>query len=414
MNQTIFINLSHCITRDPIKGHPYWFHKTLLEAANRIGLNLLSCGPKDQKSGEIVGLLEHSGGLRSATSVFGLWRQTAEVTAMEELLRESSKMAVFHVYEGGFRELLFVRRLLRKNSDVVALFNFNLTDPWHFIFDGHTIIAQIARRAIKRVILEMGSQFVSMAETRETALRFDTNLDTVFVEYPLFSTIETSGSARGNKIRPVDVAFFPADINELSLVLVALTKFSESNKPISALVVPRWGLQLSTTEKKALDQLGVRYQEKTLDADGYEALYASIKIAVFPYEAPYYLNTSSGRVLDAAASGCYCIAPKGSLPGNQIRREGWGSDYLEMSSEIETGLQAWECFAPQNVPTAENSLSSLIALAQAAREKLTTRARTPLGTPDFLLFTLIFLGTGFRSWAPRLVQATRTFLRTYV
>lgn len=414
MNQTIFINLSHCITRDPIKGHPYWFHKTLLETANRIGLNLRTCGPKDQTSEAIIGLLEHSGSLRSATSVFGLWRQTAEVTAMEALLLESPKMAVLHVYEGGFRELLFVRRMMRKNSDLVVLFNFNLTDPWHLIFDKNTISAQIARRAIKRVILEMGSQFVSMAETQETARRFATNLESTVVQYPLFSTIESSGSSRGNKTRPVDVAFFPADTNELSLVLVALEKLSESDKSITALVVPRWGLQLTSAEKIALNQLGARYQEKILDASGYKELYASSKIAAFPYEAPYYLNTSSGRVLDAAASGCYCIAPKGSLPGNQIRREGWGSDYLEISSEIEAGLQRWEDFVPQNVPTAENSLRSLINLAQDAREKRGTRPRSPRRTPDYLLFTLIFLGTGFRSWAPRLAQATQKLLKTYV
>jgi hypothetical protein len=133
---------------------------------------------------------------------------------------------------------------------------------------------------------------------------------------------------------------------------------------------------------------------------------------VFPYESSYYLNTSSGRLLDAASAGCYCIAPEKSLPGRQITREGWGSTYTEMIHEIEFGIQSWGDFAPGNVPSAENALHRLLNLAINSNLKAYKNPWKSIYLPDWLVFSCVLFGTGVRSWGPRLFFALRAMRQT--
>jgi hypothetical protein len=398
------ITVSHCITRDPIKGHPYWFHKCLDEAAKGSGLTHITCGPKDQASRRIQGVLEHPGHFRSVASIFVFWGRKNEISELEEILSEGSYENFIHIYEGGFREFILIRRLAWRNPDLNILFNFNLTDPWHLVIDKKTVSAWLARRVLRRAVLELGTQLAPFAETKETAGRFSKVLGIKFSQYPLFSTVNAPDNIQNNKQRKFDVTCFPATAIELSEVMSAIEKLSNDILP-KILIVPRWGLKLSPSDIQNLRSIGIEFVEKVLNAQEYRALYAATKVAVFPYEDLNYLNTSSGRLLDAAAAGCYAIAPKSSSPGRQIEREGWGSSYTDMSTEITIGLKGWNSFKVKNVPNVDNSLRHLIKKNQLLTTKANSNVKRRTYTPDILLFAFLMLGTGFRSWAPRLIQA---------
>jgi hypothetical protein len=258
----------------------------------------------------------------------------------------------------------------------------------------------------------MHPRLVPLAETFETSARFSKGFKSDFYEYPLFSILQTSSQARENKKRTYDATFFPADNIEMSRVLESIANIKSRSETFKALIVPRWGLQLKSSEIKDLEKKGIGYAGGVLDSEDYGALYASSKLAVFPYESSYYLNTSSGRLLDAASAGCYCIAPEKSLPGRQITREGWGSTYTEMIHEIEFGIQSWGDFAPGNVPSAENALHRLLNLAINSNLKAYKNPWKSIYLPDWLVFSCVLFGTGVRSWGPRLFFALRAMRQT--
>lgn len=405
LESTRFITVSNCITREAIKGHPYWFHKTLELAASKIGITLINCGPIDQECETIKGSLSHSGRLRSASSVFGLWDLSRDGVAVQKVLKEENGKNLVHFYEGGFREFILARMLLRSTPDVVVLFNFNYTDPWHLLADKKTLGAFLARIIVGNELRRFRARLVPLAETHETSIRFAGAFKSTFFQYPLFSTIPFSDTVRSNKERSFDAVFFPADTNELSLVVEAIERISRARQDFNPLIVSRWGLQLTSDEILKLQHKGIRYVGEVLDSDSYKSIYADCKLAVFPYESTYSRHTSSGRLLDAAMSGCFCIAPVESLPGRQISREGWGSAYKEMTDEVKLGLSSWEDFKPRNVPSAENSLRELLKLAKNASTKSSPTTSIIFYLPDFVVFTLVLIGTGIRSWGPRIIQA---------
>lgn len=181
---------------------------------------------------------------------------------------------------------------------------------------------------------------------------------------------------------------------------------------LKILIVPRWGLKLSPSDIRNLKSTGIEFVEKVLNSAEYCELYSETKVAVFPYEDLNYRNTSSGRLLDAAAAGCYSIAPKSSSPGRQIEREAWGSSYTDMSTEILIGLRSWGDFKVQNVPNAENSLRNLVENNQLLRAKVNSNSRRGTYVSDILLSAFLIFGTGFRSWAPRLIQALELLVKS--
>jgi hypothetical protein len=76
-----------------------------------------------------------------------------------------------------------------------------------------------------------------------------------------------------------------------------------------------------------------------------------------------------------------------------------------MSTEITIGLKGWNSFKVKNVPNVDNSLRHLIKKNQLLTTKANSNVKRRTYTPDILLFAFLMLGTGFRSWAPRLIQA---------
>lgn len=401
-----FVTISNCATRKKAKGHPYWFHERLRVAAKRMNVDLVLCGPQSESSTEIIGLLKHSGKLRPASSVFGMWQQGTEVIALGRLFSQFSQKVVIHVYEGGFRELILVRRLLRSNPNSTALFNLNLTDPWHLLIEGDTFASKLARKNLKMALEELIGRAIFFAETRETADLFSQILRVEFTEYPLFATAVYSELQRFDKRRKYDAVFFPADQTELELVINVIQAVRAKLGAFPSLIVPRWRLKLDAETKFSIQSLGASYLEETLPPHEYSGLYSSAKIAVFPYESSYYRHTSSGRVLDAAAAGCFCIAPSESLPGRQIDREGWGSFYSDVIASVEGALMKWEDFVPGSVPTAENALAKLTEMSTNLKRDQPVRTRNNEPSDMFLFVSLVF-GTGVRSWLPRLIQAIK-------
>ena len=403
------VTISCVATKEPTKGHPFWFHKALSDASPRLGVDYSTIGAMDQGCDHILGALSHSGRQRPASSVFAPWGMKDDVRRIKNLLRTKPSI-VFHIYEGGFREFILTLLLLEEVPNAVALFNFNLTDPWQKAFMGKRISSRLARHLVRGHLSRLGARLTPFAETFETARDFSTALGVNFIPYPLFSSIQVRRLGENSmKTRKYDVAFFPGDEGEFNLVARALQQIADSGHRITSIVVPRWGYALSNSSKILAEKLGIEIRAEMLDATAYGKLYLDSKLAVFPYVGEYYMHTSSGRLLDAARAGCYSLAPKGSLTGNQALREGWGRSFEldELADSILGGLSGWVNFKIAVAPAPDATLEALLRARGPVPESLYSVRRTRVW--NYFTFYSIFLGSGFRSWAPRVLQAFRNF-----
>lgn len=159
-------------------------------------------------------------------------------------------------------------------------------------------------------------------------------------------------------------------------------------------------------------KLGIEIKNGLLSENEYAELYHSAKIAVFPYIENYYRYTSSGRLLDATAAGCYALAPQGSLTANQAEREGWGSSFksIKLADEIAIALNAWPTFRATKAPTPEASLKFLLGISEGKTISRALNIKLLKEVEIYLLFCTIFLGTGLRSFAPKFIQAIKNIL----
>jgi hypothetical protein len=207
------------------------------------------------------------------------------------------------------------------------------------------------------------------------------------------------------KARKYDLAFFPGDHNEFELVADALEQLRKAGSPHKTVVVPRWGYKLSEDCHIRAASLQMDIRTEMLDASAYATLYLDSKVAVFPYVGEYYRYTSSGRLLDAASAGCYSLAPQGSLTGSQAEREGWGESFevQSLSSSILKALSVWDSYKILSAPAPEATIQELLQSGVREDGLVVPTHGTRFG--KYLMFYMIFLGTGFRSWAPRVFQA---------
>lgn len=203
------VTISCTVMREPSKGHPYWFHRTLGITAKKIGVSYSTIGPFDQQSTEIAGLLSHSGEFRPASSVFAFLGMRSDFSKINDLLIPGGKYVV-QIYEGGFREFVLALFLMHSRPDLKICFNFNLTDPWEKIFLDKRVSARIARGLVTKYLSKFSANLIPFAETYETADAFSTALGVKFRQYPLFSTLQAlDGLTTSSKTRNFDVAFFP-------------------------------------------------------------------------------------------------------------------------------------------------------------------------------------------------------------
>jgi hypothetical protein len=402
--QVSIVTISCVAAKEPGKGHPFWFHNSLSRAARNLDVDYSTVGAMDQENEEILGALSHSGFERPASSVFAPWKMRADVSRIVALLR-SKPQPILHFYEGGFREFVLALFLLEQVQNSVALFNFNLTDPWQKVFAGQSIWSEIARHRVLGHLKVLGGRLIPFAETFETSKYFSTAIGAEFTQYPLFSSIQLEREGENlHKVRKYDVAFFPGDEAEFELVASSIEILAESGNSVSAVAVPRWGYALSAESQLRAAALGMVVRSDMLDAKEYGRLYLDSKLAVFPYIGEYYRHTSSGRLLDAAHAGCYSLAPRDSLAGNQAVREGWGESFQvgSLSESILRALTDWENYKIRAAPSPEATIEILAEAGLRALSLLPSSRRARRS--KYLTFYAIFLGSGFRSWAPRLLQ----------
>jgi hypothetical protein len=162
------------------------------------------------------------------------------------------------------------------------------------------------------------SESVAMAELIGSAL----GRKPVF--YPLFSSIP--GQAKPGNIL-TDMTFFPMGEEELNLCLKIHESVSQRISSVRAELVTRWGSKISDGLKVAAEIQGLKIQIGRLNQEEYESVYSRTRIAVLPYTGDYYKFSSSGRLLDAAASGCWVTAPEGSQTAMTIAKLGLGQSF---------------------------------------------------------------------------------------
>lgn len=425
MSQPQIITVSTKASSVPNAGHDYWFHHTLQSAIRAENIRGVTAGAQSQDSSSIAGILKYSWEERQ-TSSFWIWAGLRkDVSGILRISRIAGQQTdtVYHFYEGGFREFFTAALLCRRSMRSTTIFNFNLTDPWHLLlaprFDP---LRTIVVWAIRDICRKLSGHLVLTAETSPLSELFRASGFEITSIYPLFSSSKPSTSTSKKTNKPLDIAFFPNGKVEFELCekvarALLVGGRTQANRMI---FVPRWGYALTDDEQTSLTELKIPVLSGILNEADYSDLYASTVVSFFPYIGDYYKYSSSGRLLDALASGSRAYAPFESSLFATIQKLSGGGGFNPSNLENLIPDLAFEFSNRQDVglppPTPQETVKAILRLA--TRKVVPTsvdRAKFPwfsLAIASLVNFTL-----GFRPSLGRLIDSvaiTRSVSRNLV
>ena len=253
---------------------------------------------------------------------FGLAK---DFNALVNLLQDSTrKETILHVYEGGLREFMLVSLIKAKQPNLRIIFNFNLVDPWHIsIMNGGGISRQIWK-LISKSDLKTSGGVLFTAETKELANLISARFDAKFLEYPLPSLLPDCGSFERNREFSFFIPVFGDE--ELKLVTSALELFGRKNEVAGKVVVqPKWSSSLSDSSYNKILSLGIKLLPAVLSIDDYHSTIQRSQAIILPYKnVDYYHLQSSGRMIDAVASGAKVLVPEDTSLARKVLERDWG------------------------------------------------------------------------------------------
>lgn len=402
-----FILVTHHVTSKQTKGHPHWFYKSFKEAITSAGSTFKEIGPRQPHS-KPQAQLGYDESSRSFAVMFPHKMLEVDVQAVLSAL-EPERLNILHFYEGSLRELVLAYHLKKLVPDLVVILNLNYSDDWHFIFTSKSILSFATAQILRRIHDKFYPNFQFYAESQSLAKIYQEKTGFRWFDYPLFSTLEVSAEVpKSLTARECDIIFFPSSHREAEEVLHSIP----ADGSINAVMVPRWSWLPPESINRLAENLGVKVVSGLLGSQEYSELLLSSKVAVFPYREKLYEWASSGRLLDSAAAGCICLAPEGTLPGQEITLNGWGLAYLEgeLGSTITDVLTEKISPVREEVTDARFAVATLIA--RIPIETISSNKGSRIQAFSMRIASLIIrVATGSRRWLPRLYFELRDGLK---
>ncbi len=380
-----------------ISSHVYWFVRALDAAATETNVVFTKILPADGiQAGETT--LHHTALQRRRLTLFPWLRVYEDMQVITKLnANKHYEETLFHVYDGGFRELLLVCLLLYKNRDAAASINFTLLEPWLKVFGTPRLRSKILLTVMKRMVSNFGGRLSIYSDTEDLGRRLFAG-KLAFREYPLFSFLP-SPSRRHHPSNERNVMLAsPSNSSELDFFLDAIERLDWSNERITKVIL-KWGFGASKDQLQRMKELRVEVVPTQLSTNDYVALLEQARVYVLPYlDREYFKYQSSGRLLDGALYRSEMIVPSNTTLARMAIRQGWGtcfedSNSLSLAQAIEKSW-AKEIFGGSEPIVASSTIKMLFK--DAFTERFQTRAGALEFQALFLILSFIPLTLGPR------------------
>ena len=409
-HQHVSVRIVHLVNRHddkPSAGHGHWLNHALKNSCISGGIDFVIAGSLHNQDAGVNKVLSLSKLQRIRLTYWPWFGLAKDFSTLVNLLQDTSrKETILHVYEGGLREFMLVSLIKAHQPNLRIIFNFNLVDPWHIsILNGGGISRQIWKLMSKSDLKTSGGVLFT-AETKELANLLSTRFDANFLEYPLPSLLPDSGNFARDREFNFFIPVFGDE--ELNLVTSALELFSRKKEVAGKVVVqPKWSSSLSDSSSNKILSLGIKLLPAVLSIDDYLSTIQSSQAIILPYKnVDYYQLQSSGRMIDAVASGAKVLVPEGTSLARKVLEKDWGLPFdvrseKSLAEAMDKILTGYEPVDKKNLKlTPLDTFQILLANLPPEHNRYKNMGASKKSQPRFHLWLigLLFVTTDFRSF----------------
>lgn len=378
------VTLAPLASGDPTKGHFYAFHQSFMAEATLSGRDALIIAEMNSQGPGFVPLLSQT--YRPGRANFSRTSGDARrIIQHLESIHVGQPEVVFHVFEGGPRELLLLAKLLKAYPGSVGHFNFH----W-----AHNFATLLARKSLTRAALRLLVQHLvrrvsfSSESTRLSSLATGV-LGVPFSKYPIYSTLTPSESIRWN-LRSLDYLFAPTSKNELGESWQMMVRLRRTFPDLKLGLFTKRELLETSGLREEIEQLDVQITDSFLDEFRYQKLIGNSRVLVLPYLAPLYVWGSSGRLADAALLGAKVLVPVNTALEDWVRELGCGATIPRLDSDSFDREMVRLLESPPEIGPSDAILKPRAALDLVLKAKIVEEVR-PTGSAIYSKLAQFFL-----------------------
>lgn len=366
---TIFVDISPWVKKSPTAGHVFTFHSHLLRQSSGVFRKGAIFGPLEEASKEITPVFRDSYFGRGLGTLFQAVNMSEDLDRAMRALDSLEGTKLLHFYEGGFRELTFLSRILSARDDCVAIFNFFASEPWIPLISKQNPLSKLAIKIMSDMFISSAHLVAFTADTP----KFAQYLSGVFHDsdinvYPLFSSLEPRPQTEVDwKARPITYLFTPRTLMEQKLTVRSIELLQDRvQSRIKIAIAARWTANFTEKLLRSLSNKNIEIEVLSgpLSDEQYENLFFQTKVVVLPYLDKHYVYGSSGKTLDARNGGCWVVAPAGIASGELLAERGWGKTFNGTAINL-AGVLVDDCFShppifDEHQPSSNKSVEFLV------------------------------------------------------
>jgi hypothetical protein len=322
------VTLAPLASGDPTKGHFYAFHQSFIAEATLSGLDALIISEMNSQGHGFVPLLSQT--YRPGRANFSRTSGDARrIIRHLESINFGQREAVFHVFEGGPRELLLLAKLLKELPGSLGHFNFH----WAHNFAKLLARKSLTRAALRSLVQQLDNRVSFSSESTRLSHLATGVLGVPFSKYPIYSTLNTVEIISW-KIRSLDYLFAPTSKMELDESWKMMVRLRRHSPDLKLGLFTKKELLAASGFREKIEQLDVRITDSFLDENGYRELIGNSRVLVLPYLSPLYVWGSSGRLADAALLGAKVLVPVNTALEDWVKELGCGGTIPRLDSEF--------------------------------------------------------------------------------
>jgi hypothetical protein len=363
-----FFNLSPLILKTPGKGHGYEFHSSLTNEAARRFLVSMSLGPVSENSKKIKGALNRKHFEKRLGALFLSIDLRDDLSRIRKILNKQPGPKLLHIYEGGFRELVILLRILFERDDTVGVFNFFFLDPWSAFFRSKGLLARFVRKRLAVNLTQLSSKLFLTSDSEESSKLVSQGFGMKEISvYPLFSSIGKPSEVMAWEDRPIQYLFSPRTKAEQVLVKRTIELMArEITGPKSIIILSRWSSSFKLMFHPVVNESGFEIEivNRPLDKQEYSDIFQKSQIVILPYLDGHYSLGSSGKLLDSRISMAHSIVQEKSTLASVVAKNNWGQVFDGTSEGLIEAITSLEgkgqtrFFDPD--PTVESTLTGIL------------------------------------------------------
>ena len=340
MPNFLVCSISNRASSDPSKGHYYWMYKALFDFQNRGEPSAgTTIGPRGEDGAHLRPVISRKFA-KAEFRVSPLSTLTYPFGSIRQELTKQQKWGVTHVqfYDGGLRELLVTHWLADRFPTLEFVYNFHWAESWVTLFESKSIAGRKLAKSVAEVCRLSPPNVSLTAETTPFSHFLESHTGRKFGTFPIASTLGPTKN-RPWEDREIDVLFLPQRASEMPTVSRLAASLHRAGFRVQTIIGK------AITHQRDLKQPEGIVMNGPLDMGEYRDTLSSSKVAVLPYDKPYFRWGSSGKFNELLGCGAFPFVPHWTAiasqsNGNEQQHHLEFTDYEETRRKIIERLHA--------------------------------------------------------------------------